>query len=95
MLARIRSTAVPFLLLLSMAICSVRSVVAEIPDQLSDPDGKPAAADKPVKVFILLGRSNMLGFGRIDPEDKNGTLSWLVKDQKKYPIGITRLNQGK
>jgi hypothetical protein len=27
----------------------------------------------------------MLGFGRIEPEDKNGTLSWLVKQQKKYP----------
>jgi len=53
-------------------------------DQLPDPDGKPAAADKPVKVFILMGQSNMLGFGRIDPEDKNGTLSWLVK-KKKYP----------
>lgn len=53
--------------------------------QLPDPDGKPAAADKPVKVFILMGQSNMLGFGRIDPEDKNGTLSWLVKKEKKYP----------
>lgn len=58
---------------------------ADVPSQLLDPDGESAAADKPVKVFILLGQSNMLGFGRIDPEDKNGTLSWLVKSQKKYP----------
>jgi len=28
--------------------------------QLPDPDGKPAALDNPVKVFILLGQSNML-----------------------------------
>lgn len=51
------------------------------------PAPKPARAQavhSPVKVFILLGQSNMLGFGRIDPVDKNGTLSWLVKNQKKY-----------
>ena len=53
--------------------------------QLPDPDDKPAAIDKPVKVFILLGQSNMLGFGRIDPEAKNGTLSFLVKKEGKYP----------
>ncbi|MBL7224004.1 MAG: sialate O-acetylesterase [Candidatus Brocadiae bacterium] len=41
--------------------------------------------DKPVKVFILLGQSNMLGFGRVDPEDKNGTLSHAVKTKRKYP----------
>ena len=52
--------------------------------QLPDPDATPAAADKPVKVFILLGQSNMLGFGRVDPEDKNGTLKYLVKEGK-YP----------
>jgi alpha-galactosidase len=53
--------------------------------ELPDPDGKPADMTKPVQVFILMGQSNMLGFGRIDPEDKNGTLSHLVKQQKKYP----------
>jgi len=64
---------------------ALSAAVAELPKQLPDPDGKPAAANKPVKVFILLGQSNMLGFGRIEPEDKNGSLSWLVKNQKKYP----------
>ncbi|MCS7471063.1 hypothetical protein NZK35_30775 [Stieleria sp. ICT_E10.1] len=53
--------------------------------RLPDPDRKPAATDKPVKVFILLGQSNMLGFGRIDPQDTSGTLSHLVKGQGKYP----------
>ncbi|MHC4544057.1 MAG: sialate O-acetylesterase, partial [Planctomycetota bacterium] len=53
--------------------------------QLPDPDGKPADMSKPVQVYILLGQSNMLGFGRIDPEDKNGTLSHAVKTKKKYP----------
>ena len=39
---------------------------------------------KSVKVFIMLGQSNMLGFGRIGPEDQNGTLSNLVKKQNRY-----------
>ncbi len=36
-------------------------------------------------MFILLGQSNMLGFGRIGPEDKKGTLTYLTKEEKKYP----------
>jgi hypothetical protein len=53
--------------------------------QLPDPDTKPAAMDKPVKVFILLGQSNMLGFGRVGPEDKKGTLENLTRKEGKYP----------
>ena len=34
--------------------------------RLPDPDTKPAAMDKPVKVFILLGQSNMLGWAMAD-----------------------------
>jgi hypothetical protein len=71
--------------LFSMACVDPSARAADITDQLSGANGNVAAAEKPVKVFILLGQSNMLGFGRIDPEDKNGTLSWLVKGQKKYP----------
>ena len=36
---------------------------AGVSDQLPDPDGKPADMSKPVKVFILMGQSNMVGFG--------------------------------
>ncbi|MFC1759602.1 sialate O-acetylesterase [Planctomycetota bacterium] len=61
------------------------AVSAANSQRLPDPDGKPAADGKPVQVFILLGQSNMLGFGRIDPEEKSGTLSWLVKKENKYP----------
>lgn len=77
----------PYRSLLAAALLAIALPVdaGELPAQLPDPDGKPANMDKPVKVFILLGQSNMLGFGRIDPADKNGTLSWLVKNQKKYP----------
>jgi hypothetical protein len=37
-----------------------------IPVDLPPPDANPVAKDKPVKVYILSGQSNMLGFGRVD-----------------------------
>jgi hypothetical protein len=43
------------------------------------------AADKPIKVYILLGQSNMFGFGTVSPESKRGTLEYIVRQQKKYP----------
>jgi len=52
--------------------------------QLPDPDGKPADLSKPVQVYILLGQSNMLGFGRV-AGDKDGTLEHAVKTKKLYP----------
>ena len=39
---------------------------------------------KPVQVFILLGQSNMLGFGRVGPEEKQGTLTHAIKTSGKY-----------
>lgn len=60
-----------------------QAVEPALPDPLPDPDGKPADVSKPVKVFILLGQSNMLGFGQVLGE-KEGTLAYAVK-QGKYP----------
>ena len=57
----------------------------DVPEKLPRPDGQEADHGKPVQVFILLGQSNMLGFGRIDPEDQKGTLSRLVKQEGRYP----------
>ena len=37
----------------------------EVPSQLPDPNGKPPASDKPVKVYIMSGQSNMVGIGQI------------------------------
>ncbi len=56
-----------------------------VPDELPAPDGKEADTRKPVKVFILLGQSNMLGFGGVDPESKDGTLRHAIKNKGKYP----------
>lgn len=42
-----------------------------------------AHATTPVKVYILMGQSNMLGEGKI-AGDKNGTLEFAVKTEGKY-----------
>lgn len=57
---------------------------AGIPNELPDPDGKPADMSKPVKVFLIMGQSNALGFGAV-PGDKDGTLEHAVKSKKLYP----------
>jgi hypothetical protein len=54
-------------------------------NELPDPDGKPADMSKPVKVFILLGQSNMLGFGKV-AGDKAGTLENATKSENLYPF---------
>ncbi len=41
-----------------------------------------------VKVYILMGQSNMVGFGRVADGDKPGTLENLVKQEGKYPFLI-------
>ena len=56
-------------------------------ETLPDPDGKPADMSKPVQVYIMLGQSNMLGFGRVGG-DKDGTLEHAVKSKKLYPYLI-------
>lgn len=60
-------------------------VAAEVPAQLPVPDGKPADLSKPVKVFILLGQSNMLGMGDVGPATTKGTLEYVTKTEHKYP----------
>ncbi len=55
------------------------------PQQLPRPDGKPADHSKPVKVYVMLGQSNMLGFGRVGPKEVRGSLEFLVKEKSKYP----------
>jgi hypothetical protein len=61
--------------------------------QLPRPDAKAADTNKPVKVFILLGQSNMVGMGDIGPETNKGTLAYLTKKEGRYPYLID--DQGK
>ncbi|BCX47418.1 hypothetical protein HAHE_13260 [Haloferula helveola] len=54
--------------------------VGELPDVLPDPDGKEADMSKPVQVFIMMGQSNMLGFGNA------GQLKGIAAE--KYPYVV-------
>ena len=48
------------------------------------PDGRPADHSRKVKVFILLGQSNMLGFGRVGPKETKGSLEHLIHEKGRY-----------
>jgi hypothetical protein len=52
------------------------------PDAAKAPAGKPADMSKPVKVFILMGQSNMVGMGKVNGGE--GSLETAVKEKKKY-----------
>lgn len=58
---------------------------ADPKQSLPRPDGKAADQTKPIKVYIMLGQSNMLGFGRVGPKETKGSLEYMVKEKGKYP----------
>ncbi len=73
--------------LTAVALSPFATVSAAAPE-IPKPDGKPADMTKKVKVFILLGQSNMVGLGRINAGDKGkpeGSLEHAVKTKVKYP----------
>ena len=55
-----------------------------IPETLPRPDGKGADMSKPVQVYILMGQSNMLGFGKpaglADACKNKGLYPYLIDD---------------
>jgi len=64
-------------LFMGVACANAEEKAAAAPN-IPKPDGKPADMTKPVKVFILLGQSNMVGMGKL------AVLETAVKDKKKY-----------
>lgn len=55
-------------------------------------DGRRVRADEPrgestepLPVYVLLGQSNMLGFGRVEPEEQRGTLAHLTRVEGRFP----------
>jgi hypothetical protein len=70
-----------------MILIGATTIAAEVPAQLPQPDGKGADMTKPVQVYILMGQSNMLGFGKINAKKgkAEGSLTHAVKEKNKYP----------
>jgi hypothetical protein len=76
-----------------VASVGVSALAAAVPQELPKPDGRPADMSKPVKVFILLGQSNMVGAGKVAPEEKQGTLLHAVKKESLYPFLVDDAGQ--
>lgn len=70
-------------LLFCLNTSAVEKSVPDTKREVSRPDGKTPDAKKKLKVFILMGQSNMVGMGRI--AGKEGSLEYAVKEKKKYP----------
>jgi len=98
-----RTRTVSILLAMVMAGLALPAAAKDIPAQLPGPDGKPGDATKPVKVYILTGQSNMVGFGRLsgascpytgifltaDPAARPGRMSiYRVGNYKIAPLGV-------
>ena len=69
--------------LITLSLLAAQMGLAEDKATLPDPDGKPADMSKPVQVYILMGQSNMLGFGKISGGD--GSLEHAIKEKGLYP----------
>ena len=67
------------LVLLAIAILAGNAPAATPESPQSQETPKTAATKGPVKVFILVGQSNMQGDGHLGPADKPGTLEFMVK----------------
>lgn len=56
-----------------------------IPYPLPAPDSTPPVTNKPVKVYILSGQSNMVGQGETSPLGTLGTLATITQTEHKFP----------
>ena len=52
-------------LLIVLMLDTTATRAADVPAMLPDPDGKPGSSEKPVRVYILAGQSNMVGMGNL------------------------------
>jgi hypothetical protein len=86
MQARLCTSRLSLAALAAALLIAIPVARAEPAATLPDPDGKPADMAKPVKVFILMGQSNMVGLGKIGPADKPGSLEHAAKTKKLYPF---------
>ena len=80
MMKNCRSPSLWALATLACVVLSLPIGADEARAPLPDPDDRPADMSKPVQVYILMGQSNMLGFGKIN--GANGSLTHAVKEKK-------------
>lgn len=82
-----KKTSLPFATFSLAAAAPLLAPIATRADSpLLDPNGKPADMSQPVQVYLLLGQSNMLGFGKI--KGGGDSLEHAVKEKNLYPYLI-------
>lgn len=54
--------------------------------EIQGAEAKAVPASKKVQVFILMGQSNMVGMGDLQPDSKPGTLATLTGKEGRYPF---------
>ena len=85
-------------ILTASAVAAFADVTIPGPHELPDPDGSFGSTDKPVKVYILSGQSNMVGEGVISKIDEDtleempGTLKTLTLTDGLFPHLIDASN---
>ena len=62
----------------------IRSLCVALGMALLAPASVQAEESSPVQVFILLGQSNMLGYGRLNPVEQPGTVEYLIENEDTY-----------
>ncbi len=74
----------------SLATGLVASVTPQLPEPLPRPDGKSADTSKAVQVYILMGQSNMLGFGKpsglADACKNKGLYPYLIEENGDWTV---------
>ena len=69
-----------------LAAAAARQVTPGPPTETRSP-AEPGAEDaRPIKVFILMGQSNMVGMGDIGTEEAKGSLLHLTRAEGRYPF---------
>ena len=83
------------ILILTVILFASPIFAKDIPAVLPHPDDTPPAKDKPVKVYIMSGQSNMVGFGRIQGGSPAYPSIYLSADPTilpcKMPVGSSAL----
>jgi len=63
---------------------NIASDKPKVPYPLPDPDSSTGATNKPVKVYIMAGQSNMVGMGNVSGTQP-GTLETITGKEHKFP----------
>jgi len=74
------------MLISAFSISVAEKLNTDSKQQLRDPDIKPRKANKPVKVFILAGQSNMQGHASVS------TIDYIGDDPKTAPMLLEMQN---